>query len=110
MEQTSKLLTMVFSASANQNSNLFAGQNAQKQNVFSWVATKPVEVFKADITPLFLSVMNLPSKTAKKFGVKLPTFTTSLGYVGFGTQAFNSVGNVTFTVPKLSIDVHKYTS
>jgi hypothetical protein len=88
------------------NSDLFVGQNANSQNVFSWVATQPVEEFTSDITPLFLSILNLPN--VEDLGVDVPTFTDYLGYVGFGTQAYNSIGDVTFSVPRLSIDVQKY--
>jgi hypothetical protein len=88
-------------------SQLFAGQNDNEQNVFSWVATQPTEVFSADITPLFSTLINLD---ASKLDVSIPSFSDQLGYVGFGTQAFSSVGNVTFSVPKLSIDVNRFGS
>jgi len=88
------------------NSNLFVGQNANSQNVFSWVASQPVGEFHSDISPLFSNIVNLGGK--KNLKVEIPTFTDFLGYVGFGTQAYNSIGNVTFWVPKLSIDVQQY--
>ena len=87
-------------------SDLYVGRNDNSQNVFSWVATQPVEEFTSDITPLFLTVLNLPH--AQDLGVDVPTFTDYLGYVGFGIQAYNSIGNVTFSVPRLSIDVQNY--
>jgi hypothetical protein len=86
-------------------SDLYVGRNDNSQNVFSWVATQPVEKFTSDITPLFLSILNLD---AEGLGVDVPTFTDYLGYVGFGTQAYNSIGNVTFSVPRLSMDVQNY--
>ena len=88
------------------NSNLFAGQNDNLQNVFSWVATEPVEEFDSDISPLFNLILDL--KVTKDVDVDIPAFTDFLGYVGFGTQAFNSIGNVTFWVPRLSIDVRPF--
>jgi len=82
------------------------GRNDNSQNVFSWVATQPVEEFTSDISPLFLSILNLPD--VEHLGVDVPTFTDYLGYVGFGTEAYNSIGNVTFSVSRLSLDVQKY--
>ena len=88
------------------NSNLFAGQNDNLQSVFSWVATEPIEEFDSDISPLFNLILDL--KVTKDVDVDIPAFTDFLGYVGFGTQAFNSIGNVTFWVPRLSIDVRPF--
>jgi hypothetical protein len=88
------------------NSNLFVGKNANSQNIFSWVATQPIEEFHSDITPLFNSILNL--RSVKHLGVDVPTFADFLGFVGFGTQAYSSIGNVTFWVPTLSIDVQKF--
>jgi hypothetical protein len=87
------------------NSDLFAGKNANNQSVFSWVSKTPVENFRADITPFFLNILNMPNKPT--LHVDPPAFTDFLGYVGFGTQAFNSIGNVTFEVSRLSIDIEK---
>lgn len=86
-------------------SNLFVGRNANSQNVFSWVATQPVGEFHSDITPLFSSILSL--RGIKGLLVDIPTYTDFLGYVGFGTQAYSSIGNVTFWVPRLSIDIQK---
>lgn len=88
------------------NSDLFVGQNDNAQNVFSWMATQPVEEFHADITPLFNSILSLGS--GKDLKVDIPTFADFLGYVAFGTQAYNSMGNVTFWVPSLSIDIENF--
>jgi hypothetical protein len=86
-------------------SDLYTGRNANNQSVFSWVAKTPVENFRADITPLFSNILNMPNKPT--LNVDFPAFTDFLGYVGFGTQAFNSIGNVTFEVSRLSIDIEK---
>jgi hypothetical protein len=88
------------------NSDLFTGKNANDQNVFSWVATEPITEFDSDISPLFNNILDLEG--VKGLNVDIPTFTTFLGYVGFGTQAFNSIGNVTFWVPRLSMDVRPF--
>jgi len=85
---------------------LFVGPNSAKQSVYTWVATHPVETFTADIAPLFLDIIALPQ--AEALEVYAPSFADYLGYVGFGVQAYNSVGNVTFSVPKLTIDVEQY--
>ncbi|KAH0564753.1 hypothetical protein GP486_001862 [Trichoglossum hirsutum] len=85
---------------------LFAGKNANDQNVFSWVATEPITEFHSDISPLFNSILAL--NDVENLKADTPTFTDFLGYVGFGTQAYNSVGNVTFWVPRLSMDVRKF--
>ncbi|KAI9783336.1 MAG: hypothetical protein M1839_003870 [Geoglossum umbratile] len=85
---------------------LFAGKNANGQNVFSWVASEPITEFRSDISPLFNNILDL--KGVKGLKADTPTFTDYLGYVGFGTQAYNSVGNVTFWVPRLSMDIRKF--
>ncbi len=89
------------------NSDLFLGKNSNKQSVFSWVATDMITEFHGDILAL-LNTIVLDFSNANGFDVDFPTFTDSLGYVGFGTQAFNSEGTVTFFVPSLSIDVRPF--
>jgi hypothetical protein len=94
-----------------ENSDLFAGQNANvpPQNVFSWVATEPVTDFKADVSPLFNTILDLATvKGFADLNVVLPSVHDFLGYVGFGTQAFNSIGHVTFYVPTLDIDLRPF--
>ncbi|KXJ86554.1 concanavalin A-like lectin/glucanase domain-containing protein [Microdochium bolleyi] len=88
--------------------NLFAGQNANKQNVFSWVATRPVTTVNADLRLFLKSVIDLTEKQAKQFKVDLPVYTSYLGYVGFGTQAYNAIGNVTFSVKDMQFNVRKF--
>jgi len=89
--------------------NLFAGQNDALQNVFSWVATEPITDFTGDISPLFNNILNLSSvKGFADLGVDLPAVGDYLGYVGFGTQAYNSLGHVTFWVPKLHVDLRSF--
>jgi hypothetical protein len=89
--------------------NLFAGQNDNLQNVFSWVATEPITDFSGDISPLFNTILNLAKvKGFADLGVDIPVFSDYLGYVGFGTQAYNSEGHVTFYVPKLGMDLRSF--
>ncbi|KAJ1322976.1 xyloglucan-specific endo-beta-1,4-glucanase [Microdochium nivale] len=87
---------------------LFAGQNNAKQNVFSWVATRPVTSIDTDLRPFFKGVIDLTEKQTKQFKVDKFTYTSHLGYVGFGTQAYNAAGNVTFHVADMQFNVQKY--
>lgn len=92
--------------------DLYAGKNDNLQNVFTWVASDPngITDFNGDISPLFNVVLNLAS-TAKNFAeldVTLPIFGDYLGYVGFGSQTYSSIGHVTFAVPKLGIDLQPF--
>lgn len=89
-------------------STLYTGKNSNGQNVFSWVTTDPVTEFDSDILPLFNSILNLQG--GKKLNVELPIVTDFLGYVGFGTQAYNSIGPVTFSVPRLLVELKKFGS
>ena len=90
-------------------SDLYAGQNADLHNVFTWVAETPVTDFTGDIEPLFNIILNLSTMSGfAGLGVNIPSVNDFLGYVGFGTQVFNSEGHVTFFVPKLNIDLRPF--
>ena len=84
--------------------DLFAGTNADDQNVFTWVAAEPVtELRNVDIGPLFDGVFALgtdreAARTRQRYGVDVPPTNAHLGSVGFGTQAYNSIGMVTYSV------------
>lgn len=88
------------------NSHLFAGKNANDQDVFSWVAAETITEFHSDISPLFNNILD--PEGVKGLKVDIPRVTDFLGYVGFGTQAYNSKGNVTFWVPRLSMDIRNF--
>lgn len=92
--------------------DLFAGQNAAEQNVFSWLAKTEVDEFYGDISPLFDAVLQLEKITQNGDVIDMPKFGFNdfLGYVGFGTQAYNAIGDVTFSVPRLHIDVQPFGS
>jgi hypothetical protein len=79
-------------------SNLFSGQNGLQQNVLTWLASDTTENFTGDIAPLItqLSAMNLAD---------FPAESDFLGYFSFGSEAFSSNSNVTFSVPVLSVDI-----
>jgi hypothetical protein len=64
----------------------------------TWLASGTVDTFTGDISPLVtkLSTMNLAD---------FPAESDYLGYWGFGSEAFSSNANVTFSVPSLSVDI-----
>lgn len=78
--------------------SLYSGQNGLGQNVLTWLASGTVETFNGDISPLVtkLSTLNLAD---------FPAESDYLGYWSFGSEAFSSNANVTFSVPSLSVDI-----
>jgi hypothetical protein len=76
-------------------SNLYSGTNGNGQHVWTWVATTTTNRFVGDISPMLteLSAQNGPTED------------DYLGYIGFGTEAYSSPQNVTFSVTELSIEV-----
>lgn len=81
-------------------SELYTGTNSAKQNVLSWVAAETTEAFTGDIYPLITDLYTLT-------GDIYPSNSDYMGIFQFGTEAFSSDKNVTFSVPKLSIDIQK---
>lgn len=80
-------------------SYLYYGQNqVTKQKVLSWVASKPTNTFKGSLQPLLDEIF--ASNNAD-----YPTKKDHLGYFAFGQEAYSSTKNVTFSVPKLSVDL-----
>lgn len=78
---------------------LYYGQNqVTKQKVLSWVASKPTNTFKGSLQPLLDEIF--ASNNAD-----YPTKKDYLGYFAFGQEAYSSTKNVTFSVPKLSVDL-----
>ncbi|KAF2433275.1 concanavalin A-like lectin/glucanase [Tothia fuscella] len=77
--------------------DLYTGSNSFGQKVWTWVAAKNATTFAGDVGPLITRLSN-------KGG---PATSDYLGYVGFGTEAYNSAANVTFYVPQLSLKVSK---
>ncbi|KIW03385.1 uncharacterized protein PV09_05592 [Verruconis gallopava] len=75
--------------------NLYTGTNGNGQHVWTWVATTTTNRFVGDISPL---ITELSAQSG-------PTGTDYLGYIGFGSEAYWSPQNVTFSVPELYIDV-----
>ncbi|KAJ5168862.1 uncharacterized protein N7482_004456 [Penicillium canariense] len=68
------------------------------QNVLSWVASEPQETFTGDIYPLITDLYTLT-------GDVYPSASDYMGIFQFGSEAFSVNNNVTFSVPKLSIDI-----
>lgn len=79
-------------------SKLYSGTNGVQQSVFTWLASETTEVFAGDIAPLISKLSSLPA-------VKFPASTLFLGHFGMGSEAFSANVNVTFSMPRLSIDI-----
>jgi len=75
--------------------DLYFGDNSIGQKVFTWVAQTNTTSMDADIAPLVNELANHGG----------PTTSDYLGYIAFGSEALYSVDNVTFAVPKLSMDM-----
>jgi len=78
--------------------NLYYGDNAQGQHVFTWIASQTTTSFVGDISPLITRLGNI--------GVG-PTADSFLGYAAFGSEAFYvTTGNATLSVPNLAFIVN----
>ncbi|GAB1206990.1 concanavalin A-like lectin/glucanase domain-containing protein [Aspergillus pseudonomiae] len=77
---------------------LYTGQNDLKQEVLTWYAANTTEKFNGDILPLVSDLYTLGK------GVDLSE-KDYLGVLSLGTEAFSSHSNVTFWMPRLSIDI-----
>jgi hypothetical protein len=75
--------------------DLYAGRNGLGQRVFTWVAAQNTTEFVGDIYPLV-------DKLADNAG---PDDSAYLGYFAFGSEALYSFENVTFSCPRLELDV-----
>ncbi|KAL1978348.1 hypothetical protein VTN31DRAFT_1207 [Thermomyces dupontii] len=78
--------------------NLYTGRNGVGQQVLTWVPASRTERFSGDILPL----LSQPTGAA---AIDFPADTDYLGYIAFGTEAFSSKTNVTFSVPNFALDV-----
>ncbi|KAE8164196.1 concanavalin A-like lectin/glucanase domain-containing protein [Aspergillus tamarii] len=77
---------------------LYTGQNDLKQEVLTWYAANTTEKFDGDILPLISDLYHLN----KDIELSKSDY---LGVLSMGTEAFSSHTNVTFWMPKLSIDI-----
>lgn len=85
----------------NPSSDLYAGKNGIGQSVLTWTATpNPTNEFTGDISPLITKLysMNKPN---------YPSESDYLGHFSLGSETLSATENVTFYVPKLSIDIEK---
>ncbi|KAJ5225693.1 hypothetical protein N7468_006918 [Penicillium chermesinum] len=78
--------------------DLFAGTNGEGQNVFTWKTSTNRENFTGDIYPLIEYLY-------EQDGDKYPSKTDYMGVFQFGSEAYSASDNVTFSVPKLTIDI-----
>lgn len=76
-------------------STLYSGQNSRGTSVFTWVSPSDQTSFDEDVSPLlqYLSGKGLVSADAR------------LGLVEFGSEAYHSGGNVTFSAGGFSMEV-----
>lgn len=79
------------------NSGLYYGTNGVGQNVFTWLAAENTTSFQGDVKQLITQLSTVPGG---------PTGQTYLGYFAFGSEIFYAGGNMTFSVPKLSLSVN----
>ena len=73
---------------------LYRGKNQRGTNVFTWVATTNDTAFSADLSPLLQPLW--------RNGLISPA--SYLGVVEFGSEAFHSSENITFTAS--GFDIH----
>lgn len=92
------LLFLVHSHTKSCLSNLYSGRNGVGQQVLTWVPTSTTETFSGDILPL----LSQPTGAA---AIDFPADSDYLGYIAFGSEAFSSKANVTFSVPNFALDV-----
>lgn len=76
-------------------STLYAGQNARGTNVFTWVAPSDRTSFDEDIAPLFQYLWHNELLSAD----------AQLGLVEFGSEAYHSGNNVTFSASSFGMGV-----
>jgi hypothetical protein len=90
-------------------SDLYVGQNGNKQNVLTWVSEDTADRFHGDLEPLIAKILELeadpPAAAAGATAVDYPSSADFLGYLSLGTEAYSSSDSVTFHVPSLSIDI-----
>lgn len=80
-------------------SDLYTATNDKNQNVLTWVISGHLtEEFTGDIYPLITDLYTMK-------GDIYPSSSDYMGIFQLGTEAFSSSSNVTFAVPKFSIDI-----
>lgn len=90
---------------------MYAGSNG-KQSVYSWVPQAPIENFDGDLYPFISGLANLKTDTTVSAAAQdrlkaliVPATSDYIGYMAFGSEAYFSKGNVTFTVSNMEVTV-----
>ncbi|KAK0386443.1 hypothetical protein NLU13_6279 [Sarocladium strictum] len=78
--------------------DLYTGENAAGQKVFTWYSATPIHNYTGDLMPLMdiLLAKNDPD---------YPSTKDYIGYMSLGSEALSANSTVTFHVPTLAIDV-----
>ena len=76
-------------------SMLYKGQNSRGTRVYTWVAKQNQPSFDEEVTPLIQYLIRQALLTTNDF----------LGVVEFGTEAFYSTGNITFSASSFHMDL-----
>lgn len=76
-------------------STLYAGQNSRGTSVFTWVAPRDETNFDEDVSPLLQYLWRK----------KLVSADARLGLVEFGSEAYHSGANVTFSASEFSMQL-----
>jgi len=77
--------------------SLYNAANSQGQQVFTWVAQENTTQFDGDVAPLLKQLSTITGG---------PTAQTYLGYFAFGSEILYATGNMTFSVPKMALEVN----
>jgi len=72
--------------------------SAANRQVLTWLASEPTEKFNGDIMPLMDKLVSMAQEG-------FPKETDYLGYMSLGSETLSATDPVTFSVPRLSIDV-----
>jgi hypothetical protein len=79
-------------------SDLYTGENAAGQKVFTWYTETPLHKYNGDLM-LLLDIL------LAKDDSDYPRSSDYIGYMSLGSEALSANKTVTFHVPKLAIDV-----
>lgn len=78
---------------------LYNGTNtATKQKVLTWYVETPAEEFNGDVRPLVEEIIAMKDED-------FPTSAYYMGYLSWGTEAYDSNTTVTFDVPRFAVDI-----
>jgi hypothetical protein len=95
MAETGKIETKVVEGNS---FDLYTGENAAGQKVFTWYTETPLHKYNGDLM-LLLDIL------LAKDDSDYPRSSDYIGYMSLGSEALSANKTVTFHVPKLAIDV-----